>query len=139
MNAGNYQAGYREREHTADWELEIWAPDMPGLLEQAARGMYALSGASLHPAPRLDREIELDYADKETLIVDFLEELRYLGEMEGLGFDSFHFTFQPGKLLVQLQGAPLAQLPKEIKAVTYHNLKIISRGEGLQAQVVFDV
>ena len=40
-------AGYRELEHTADWELEAWADDLPGLLEQAARGMYALSGVRL--------------------------------------------------------------------------------------------
>jgi SHS2 domain-containing protein len=40
----NQVAGYREREHTADWELEVWAPDLPRLLEQAARGMYRLAG-----------------------------------------------------------------------------------------------
>ena len=39
--------GYREIEHTADWELKVWAPDLRGLLEQAARGMYALSGIIL--------------------------------------------------------------------------------------------
>ena len=26
-------AGYREVEHTADWELEVWATDLAGLLE----------------------------------------------------------------------------------------------------------
>jgi len=40
----NSQSGFREREHTADWELQVWAPSFSGLLEQAARGMYALSG-----------------------------------------------------------------------------------------------
>ena len=36
--------GFREHAHTADWELEVWAPDLPALLEQAAHGMYAISG-----------------------------------------------------------------------------------------------
>jgi hypothetical protein len=40
-------AGFREIEHTADWELEVWAPDLPALLEQAGRGMYALAGVRL--------------------------------------------------------------------------------------------
>ena len=39
--------GFREHAHTADWELEVWAPDLPTLLEQAARGMYAISGVQL--------------------------------------------------------------------------------------------
>ena len=40
-------AGFREKEHTADWELDVWAPDLPALLDQAARGMYWLMGAQL--------------------------------------------------------------------------------------------
>ncbi|MFC2053874.1 archease, partial [Chloroflexota bacterium] len=31
-------AGFREIEHTADWELEVWAPDILELLKQAAIG-----------------------------------------------------------------------------------------------------
>ena len=25
-------AGFRELEHTADWQLEVWAPDLPGVV-----------------------------------------------------------------------------------------------------------
>ena len=51
-------SGFREREHTADWELEVWAPDLPGLLVQAARGMYWLMGARLQEGVRLQRTLE---------------------------------------------------------------------------------
>jgi len=58
--------GFREREHTADWELEVWAPDFPGLLEQSARGMYALSGLRLQTGSRQSRSISLHGEDKES-------------------------------------------------------------------------
>ena len=29
-----YSRGFRENEHTADWALEVWAPDFPGIIEQ---------------------------------------------------------------------------------------------------------
>ena len=34
-------------EHTADWELEVWAEDLSGLLEEAAGGMYELMGVEV--------------------------------------------------------------------------------------------
>ena len=30
-------SGFQERPHTADWALDVWAPDLIGLLQQAAR------------------------------------------------------------------------------------------------------
>ncbi len=45
-------SGFREKDHTADWELEVWAPDLPGLLVEAARGMYWLMGARLEHGQR---------------------------------------------------------------------------------------
>jgi SHS2 domain-containing protein len=53
------QIGFREHAHTADWELEVWAPDLPTLLEQTACGMYAISGVLLQPGPAQERRITL--------------------------------------------------------------------------------
>ena len=82
-------AGFREIAHTADWELEVWAPDLPGLFEQAARGMYSLMGVRLLPTPRQSRTLELDAFDGESLLVRFLEELLYIQGLDGLAFDAF--------------------------------------------------
>src|SRR3990170_8764539 len=118
------EAGFREIAHTADWELLVWAPDLCSLLEQAARGMYALAGTRLSTGPRLDRKIDLQTTDRESLLVSFLAELLYLGEVEGLGFDTFDLALEKEVLHAQLGGAPVASQIKEIKAVTYHNLAI---------------
>jgi SHS2 domain-containing protein len=132
-------AGFREIEHTADWQLEAWAPDLPGLLEQAARGMYSLAGACLGDEPRCGRSILINGEDAETLLVRFLSELLYIEEREGLGFDEFKFTLQDKVLEVYLSGAPLASWGKEIKAVTYHNLKVRTSSQGLDVNIVFDI
>ncbi len=131
--------GYQEIEHTADWALRVWAPDMIALLETAARGMYALAGTVLQPEPRQSRSLEVDAPDAESLLVDFLSELLFLGEQEGLGFDVFDLRLDGEKLSGRLEGAPIASQQKEIKAVTFHDLEVVSGPNGLEATVVFDV
>jgi SHS2 domain-containing protein len=131
--------GFREISHTADFELEVWAPDLGSLLEQAARGMYYLTGLELNSRPRLSRQIEISFLEPETLLIDFLTELIYLAESENLAFDEFDFQFNDDQLIALVSGAKIDSLSKEIKAATYHNLEIRDTGEGLVANIVFDV
>jgi SHS2 domain-containing protein len=132
--------GFRERAHTADWELEVWAPDLPSLLEQAARGMYALSGLRLQAGLAHIRTITLHGQDAESLLVRFLSELLWHAQEHGLGFDQFSIVMDDlFNLQATLRGYPIAQLDKEIKAVTYHNLAIVSTPQGLRVNIVFDV
>ena len=134
------QMGFREVAHTADWELEVWAPDLTCLLEQAARGMYAISGTRLQPDQNCHRTFDLHALDAESLLVRFLTELLWLGQQEGLAFDSYWLTLEPGWVLhIELGGAPIASQEKEIKAVTYHNLVIRRIHKGLAVNSVFDV
>ncbi len=133
------KAGFREIEHTADWELEVWAPDYLALLEQAAHGMYALSGTCLQPGSRLVRSLSIKMDDPESLLVRFLGELLFLDEKEGLGFDGFELQLEAGWLQARLAGAAVVSKRKEIKAVTYHNLAIRQTEKGLEVNIVFDV
>jgi SHS2 domain-containing protein len=132
-------SGYRELSHTADWELEIWAPDIGALLEQAARGMYHLCQAKLYSHPRLTHRIELIIIEPEILLIDFLTELIFLTESEGLAFDEFNLKFEGDRFIADVTGAKLESLSKEIKAVTYHNIKIRETRSELKANIVFDV
>jgi SHS2 domain-containing protein len=132
-------AGFREIAHTADWELEVWAPDLHALFEQAARGMYSLMGVRLRSAPRQYRTFELTAIDGESLLVRFLEELLYIQNVDGLAFDIFKIDISKWNLLAKLEGASIEFLGKEIKAVTYHRLKIRSNQLQLEVRIVFDV
>ena len=132
-------AGFREHDHTADWELEVWAPDMRGLLEQAARGMYALSSVRLADAPRRERTLQISANDAESLLVAFLQELLYIGEMETVGFDVYDISLDANTLNARLLGSPIESIEKEIKAVTYHNIKVEDIDNGVTVRIVFDV
>ena len=132
-------SGFREKEHTADWELEVWAPDLPALLVEAARGMYWLMGARLDEGERQQRGFEFSGVDDESRLVSFLQELLYLSDSQGLAFDQLEVTIDEEGGRARLSGAPLVQMGKEIKAVTYHNLAVRKTATGLQVTLVFDV
>lgn len=110
MNTG----GYREIAHTADWELEVWAPDLSGLLEQAAQGMYALCGARTAGEPRLVEHLELTGLDPESLLVTFLSELLWRLSELGQVFD--RFTLQIDQRL-----SPDTVQPAQLRSPTGHN------------------
>lgn len=133
------QAGFEELAHTADWSLRVWAPDLAGLLEQAARGMYELSGVRLKEGSREQRSLKVESTDAEGLLVNFLGELLHFAEKENIAFDTYNLAVSESALRADLEGAAIAERSKEIKAVTYHNLKVEKKTTGLEVEIVFDV
>ncbi len=118
----------------------MWALDLPTLLEQAARGMYAMSGVKIDHCSRQERPIALQAPDAESLLVRFLTELLWLQQEEKLAFDHFSIAVNEDyNLRAELCGAPIVSLDKEIKAVTYHYLKVETTSQGLRVNIVFDV
>jgi SHS2 domain-containing protein len=130
--------GYREIAHTADWGLQVWAPDLLALFETAAKGMYALMDVRLEEGLRVTSQIDLESSDLEGLLVQFLDELLYLGYQK-LAYDRFYLYLDGCHLIGSLHGAPIASLKKEIKAVTYHNLAVVSTSAGYEVSIIFDV
>lgn len=131
--------GFEEIPHTADWAMRVWAEDLPGLFAEAARGMNSLAGVQLESGPRLERQIELEAGDNESLLVAFLSELLYIQEHENLAFDAFKLRMHNSFLKGELEGAAIAGIAKAIKAVTFHDLRIARSERGFQVQLVFDV
>lgn len=132
-------AGFEEVEHTADWQLNVWAPTLAGLFTQAARGMYALSNIKFEAAEREVREVSLEAYDLESLLVAFLSELLYWIESEKLAFELEHIRVDNTEISASLVGGRITRQDKEIKAVTFHNIHI-ERQDGLyRVSVVFDV
>lgn len=133
---------YREVEHTADWALQVWAPSLPELFVDAARGMLALAGHTPDPgppAPEAWRPIEVSADDAEALLVSWLQEVLYLLEAEGVAGDHYRMlALDPTHLRAEVAGQP-ARIDKVIKAVTYHNLAIRATPAGYDVTVVFDV
>ncbi len=125
--------------HTADWALKVWAHDMPDLFISAVKGMYYLLGIRQSVNPQVKRNIQLQFTEPESGLVLFLNELLYILEQERLAFDDLTIKITDDSLISDLKGSPVTQSSKEIKAVTYHNLKIVSSSKGFEVTIVFDV
>jgi SHS2 domain-containing protein len=132
---------FEEIEHTADWALRVRGRDLKELLVNAARGMTRLLvGDENAISGDTERYVELDAFDAESLLVEWLSELAYWAETEGLVFREFHLSdVRPDHLKAVARGGRAQKLHKHIKAVTYHNLEIIQMDGGLETTVVFDV
>lgn len=132
---------YEEIEHTADRALRIYGSNLQELLLNAAGGMNSLlvREHKNFSAPE-KKSIELDVIDSESLLVEWLSELAYWAETELLIFHKFDLhSVSPTHVKATVHGNRVTRLENHIKAVTYHNLKIIQTDEGLTATVVFDV
>jgi SHS2 domain-containing protein len=141
MNPNQHPAaGYREIEHTADWSLEVWANDLPELFRQAALGMFALMELELEPAADAsNRELRLSAADPESLLVAFLAELLYLLEEERLACFPQSLRIAGQTIEADLGCRAVRAQAKEIKAVTFSRLRIVSDADGWRVTVTFDV
>lgn len=128
-------------EHTADWALLVRGRDFRHLLLSAAWGMNSLLVADLSMvSPASERYLEVEAFDQESMLVEWLSELAYLAERDR--FIACEFTMEgvsPERLQAQLRGDTVPSLQKHIKAVTYHNLEVVSTPDGLAATIVFDV
>lgn len=132
--------GTRIVEHTADWALHVTGRDLPELFRRAAEGMARLLAGAAPIAPDVTRAIKLDAYDAEGLLVDWLGELAYWAERDGLVFPHVELSQVTATHLegVVYGGQP-PEMQKHIKAVTYHDLAIRPTDDGLEVTIVFDV
>lgn len=91
----------------------------------------------------LDRhhEISLSAPSKELLLIDFLSEALYLSDVNDEAYFNATFSeFSETSLKAMLHGIEIERFQVvEIKAVTYHELKIEKINNSWQAEVVFDI
>jgi len=139
MKADDKRYGYQEIPHTADLALKVWAPDLAQLLVQAALGMNSLLNIQATAPPPARRTINLAAEDGESLLVLFLSELLYFFQQDRIVFDEYHLGLNDYGLHGEIAGLAVTRYSKEIKAVTFHNLKIEPYESGLHATLVFDV
>jgi SHS2 domain-containing protein len=135
------EVDFEEVEHTADWALRVHGRNLSQLLRNAARGMSSLLVADLTSIlVTLEEQIEIETYDAESLLVNWLSELAYWAEVEGIVFREFDLLqVTSTHLQAVVRGGHVPDLQKHIKAVTYHNLEIVETDRGVEATVVFDV
>lgn len=138
------ERGFRQIDHTADLALEVWAPAEVDLLVEAARAVVAIltEGADLGAEPAATVPVSVAGIDREDRLVRWLNEILVLAVHEGfLLLDAAIELEGEGGLTALVRGRPGAreQVSTELKAVTYHDLRLEGDGRGWRARVVIDV
>ena len=137
---------YRILPHTADGKFQAYGATLEEAFGNAALAMASLMWDWTKVAPKLRHFIHVRGIDREQLLVKFLGETVYLfdakrfllGKVDGLRIRP---EFEGFSLEALLGGDTLDdryQIYGEVKAVTYHDLKIEECG-GFTVQVVVDM
>lgn len=132
---------FEEVDHTADIAIRVWGRDLVQLFANAARGMASqvaeVEGIDPHEC---GIEVSVQAEDQEMLLVEWLSELLYIGEREGVVFTEFDvLELSYGKLRAIARGGRAQEYHAHIKAVTFSELDIQRRGGVFETVVVFDV
>ena len=135
---------YEVFEHTADLGLRVRAADLEMLFVDAARGLFSVIVANLDEvSPVHQIEIHLSGNQHDFLLFDWLSELLYRSETEHLVLSQFDVRLPPGELYATARGERLDParhiLAHEVKAITYHELKLEQTPSGWQAEVIVDI
>ena len=138
--------GYEFFDHTADIGAVVRGTTLPRLFENAARAMFDLICDRRTVRPRRATRVAVTGGSLEDLLVRWLSELLFRLETEGMLFTSFAVERVDRTLLRArgvARGEPIDRTrhrPKrEIKAVTYHQIRLV-RGRGSwRVRIVFDV
>jgi SHS2 domain-containing protein len=138
----------RMLDHTADVGFELGATTLEGLFEEARRALLLTVFGRPPQEGKEERVVRLTAADREILLVRWINELVFLVQDEGFvpaGADVRIEESSGGgfSLEASLTGTPLDLEAHgwqgEIKSATFHGLDVTHGGEGWRAQVILDV
>ncbi len=136
--------GFRILEHTADVGLEAYGGDLAQLFSNAACGMFSIISflKSIQPTRHISVTVTADCL--EDLLVAWLSELLYLSSARQMFFSRFEITeIDQHHIQATAVGEPIDlsrhELSTEIKAVTYHQLKVAESNQIWTARFFFDI
>lgn len=135
---------YELIDHTADIGLRAYGKDIKELFTNAAIGCFAILADLKNVRANERLAIKLEAPNLEELFLSWLSELLYQHNAKKIIFKEFAIdTLTENLLTAVVRGERLDlkrhQLKTEIKAVTYHQLKVQKVKEHWQAEVIFDV
>jgi SHS2 domain-containing protein len=130
-------------EHTADVGIRGWAPTLPELFRVMARGLFAVIVDPASVEPRNERRFHLEAGSPEDLLHEWLEELNSLHQIRNELYGRFEPHLAGNRLEALVAGEPIDflrhDLRVEVKAVTWHELRIERTIEGYEAFVLLDI
>jgi SHS2 domain-containing protein len=131
-------------DHTADLGLRIRAADLNTLFAEAGECLLACmidSPASVNAVQ--SEKVAIEGTDRDFLLFDWLRELLNRSDEARMLWCQFDVSVSSAGLEATIRGEPFDparhQLSREVKAITYHGLKIEDVADGFLAEVIVDI
>jgi SHS2 domain-containing protein len=131
-------------EHTADLGLRIRSPDLPTLFIEAAQALFTAIVEDLATVARQQRvEVHLPPQALDYWLFDWLNELLFQFDTHHMLFCQFSVQLDAAGFYGEAWGEPLDRsrhpLAHEVKAITYHGLRVVPVDEQWLAEVIVDI
>ncbi|NQT06011.1 MAG: archease [Candidatus Omnitrophica bacterium] len=135
---------YELVEHTSDIAIKVYGESLADLFVNAAYGMFDIIADLEGLKPSTSVKIELEAANAEELLVSWLDELIYNFYTKYIIFSEFKiYGLNDTKVSAEAFGKHIGEnrsrLKTEIKAATYHGLRIEEKNKIYEVQIIFDV
>lgn len=135
---------YELFDHTADLGLRVAAPDLATLLCDAATGLFSILVEGIpRDGPAERRTFEIRGERPDWLLLDWLHELLYAFDTERVLFSEFEMRRVSGGFDAAAVARPLDperhRLLHEVKAITYHGLRVEETDGGWHAELIVDI
>jgi len=129
-------------EHTADLVIRVWGQSLAELFCHSAEGLAKALGFSNKDATNQIVEIiEISAPNVEILLVDFLNEILTKTQINRIVYPKIEIIeLNDKKIKAKIYGQLIKRLKKDIKAATYHGVKIKKNKKvGYTVDLLFDI
>ena len=129
-------------EHSSDVGFEVDGNSLEELFSNAAIAMYGLMTDLDGIEPVVERGIDIQSEDLESLMFDWIDELIFIFESDQIIFSRFELRIKDfhlsGRCIGERFDPNIHEAGIIIKAVTYHMMEI-KRNSSWKARVILDV
>ena len=131
-------------DHTADVGIVAYGADVKELFSNAALALFSLITEPESIEEKLHFDLKVSSEDRDSLLVEWLNELIYLFDVEHILFNRFDIeSLTYNQLKAACYGETFDPMKHKIKtgvkAATYHMLKLDKNAGGYKAQIIFDI
>jgi SHS2 domain-containing protein len=135
---------YELFEHTADLGLRMRAKSLDALFAEAGRALFSVIVANFESVePVQELAFQVEGSRRDDLLFDWLAELLYTFDTRQVLLSDFRVRVEQQGLQATAHGEPFDpdrhELDMEVKAITYHGLKVEQDGDGWLAEVIVDL
>jgi SHS2 domain-containing protein len=135
---------YKNIEHTGDLGVEVWGASREELFGHASLALTDTIVSVDKIIPKREAAWTIEAENLEELLVRQLQEILFRMDSDGMVFSEFRISLRGANSMQCLAlGEPLDRerhgFKTEIKAVTYHQLKVVQEGDRWVARIIFDV